>query len=239
MEEVSKVTTQRETRVEQIMDEVLEHKLREYESRLAWIETEVGITSKQLNDIRTSSETLKSDSQNLHGETLKRFVEFADKLEEISKEIKNIENALQDEGKTIETIREHEAEAVSNVRKWEKKIIINLKKKLNSRKTLDAVVKRLTSGKHKSKIETAVRNASNSTKARTALVNAVLNDRKLRAKLVNDVLAGTRGKLKRQKTTTTMANVAAKKVMKTIKPKVRKAAKSAAKKAVATEAHKV
>ncbi|MFH1247271.1 MAG: hypothetical protein V1644_02725, partial [Candidatus Micrarchaeota archaeon] len=61
-----------------------------------------------------------------------------------------------------------------------------------------------------------------------------INDKKLRARLVNDILAGTRGKMTREKVTTTVANAAAKKVMKTVKPKVRKAARTAAKKAVKT-----
>ncbi len=225
-------------RVEQLMDSVLEHKLKEYESRMALLESEVNLISKDLNELRAKDELMQGDNQNLHKETVRRFIEFADKLETIRREIHLIEENLHKEEGSIERIREHEYDAVSNVKKWEKKALTNLKKQLTAKKTLDAVLKKLLSGKSKGKFDKTIRLASTSTKVRTSLVNAVMNDKKLRAKLVNDVLAGTRGKMTREKVTTTMANVAAKKVMKTVKPKVRKAARTAARKAVKTEANK-
>lgn len=226
------------SRVEQLMDQVLEHKLNEYESRLGLMESEVKLISKELNELRAKTELVESDAQGVHKETLRRFVEFADKLDVIRREIAHVEENMHREEGAIEKIREHEADAVSNVKKWEKKIITNLKKQLTGKKTLATVTKKLLSGKHKGKLDTAVRTASTSTKVRSAVVNAVLKDKKLRAKLVADILAGTRGKMKREKVTTNVAKVAAKKVMKTVKPKVRKAAKVAAKKAVKTEAKK-
>ncbi|MDP3741984.1 MAG: hypothetical protein Q8R15_01580, partial [Candidatus Micrarchaeota archaeon] len=205
---------------------------------LALMESEDNLISKDLNELRAKQDLTQSDSQNLHRETVRRFIEFADKLETIRKEIQSIEQNLHKEEGAIERIREHEADAVSNVKKWEKKTIASVKKQLTAKKTLDAVLKKLLSGKNKGKLDKAIRTASTSTKVRTSLVNSVMNDKKLRAKLVNDVLVGTRGKMTREKVTTTMANAAAKKVMKTVKPKVRKAARTAARKAVKTEANK-
>ncbi len=236
METVQKFAVQRENRVEELMDKALEHKLNEYESRLGLMESEVNLLTKQLNELKATAEVVQSDSQNLHRETIKRFVEFAEKLGEIGKEVKLVEESLHSEEKAIERIREHEYEAVSNLKGWEKKALKRLKKQSPGKKTLDSLLKKLTSGKNKGKLEKAVRNASTSVKVRTALVNSVLNDKKLRAKLVKDVLAGTRGKMKREKVTTRVAKVAAKKVMKTMKPRMRKAAKAAAKKAVKTAA---
>lgn len=233
-----KETTQATNRVEQLMDSVMEHKLKEYESRLALMESEISLISKDLNELRAKDELMQGDNQNLHKETVRRFIEFADKLETIRKEIHSIEENLHKEEGAIERIAEHEADAVSNVKKWEKKTIGNLKKQLTAKKTLDAVLKKLLSGKNKGKLDKTIRLASTSTKVRISLVNAVMNDKKLRAKLVNDVLVGTRGKMTREKVTTNVAKAAAKKVMKTVKPKVRKAARTAARKAVKTEANK-
>ncbi len=233
-----KESTAATSRVEELMDSVLEHKLKEYESRMALLESEVNLISKDLNELRAKGELSSGDNQNLHKETVRRFIEFADKLETIRREIHSIEENLHKEEGSIERIRKHEADAVSNVKKWEKKALTNLKKQLNAKKTLDAVLKKLLSGKHKGKFDSTIRTASTSTKVRTSLVNAVMNDKKLRAKLVNDVLVGTRGKMTREKVTTTVAKAAAKKMMKTVKPKMRKAAKAAAVKAVKTEANK-
>lgn len=238
MEMPVKHETAKHSRVEELMDNVLEHKLNEYESRLGLIESEANLMSKEVNELRAKTEVMHGDSEHLNKETLNRLVEFSTKLDKIRSEISTVEQSLHGEEKAIERIREHEYDAVSNVKKWEKKTVAKIKKQLTSKKLLDAVLKKLVSGKNKNKLDKAIRTASTSTKVRTAVVNAVMNDKKLRAKLVNDVLAGTRGKMTREKVTTNVAKAAAKKVMKTVKPKVRKAAKAAAKKAVKTEANK-
>ena len=64
-------------------------------------------------------------------------------------------------------------EAVKNVKSWEKKTLSNLNKQVTAPKTMAAVLKKILSGKHKAKLDNAVKTASNSTKVRRAVVNAV------------------------------------------------------------------
>ncbi|MFH1247497.1 MAG: hypothetical protein V1644_03895, partial [Candidatus Micrarchaeota archaeon] len=109
-----KETNQITSRVEELMDSALEHKLKEYESRLALLESEINLMTKDLNSLRATEELVQGDSQNLHKETLRRFVEFADKLELIRKEVQEIEQNMHGEEKAIERIRENEYNAVSN-----------------------------------------------------------------------------------------------------------------------------
>ncbi len=239
MENMLKHAEERASRVEDLMDRALEHKLTEYENRLALIENELRQMMQTLNEAKATGEVTKHDSDNLHSETLRRFIEFGEKLGEIHREVKNVQEGLANEEKAVERIREEETTAISSVKSWEKKTLKNLNKRLVSKKTLDNVLKKLLSGKNKAKLDRVVRTASTSPKVRISLVNAVLNDKKLRARLVNDVLVGTRGKLKREKVTSKVAKAATKKLIENAKPGLKKAAKSAAKKAVKTEAAKV
>ena len=238
METELRHVVERENRVEELMDKIIEHKLNEYDSRVALVESEVNSLNKQLSELKATTDILQRDSQELHGETLKRFIEFAEKLGQISKEVSLIQESLHNEDKIVEKIREHEINAVSNLKSFEKKALKNLNRQLTSKKTLDNVLKKLLNGKNKAKLDRAIRTASTSPKVRTSLVNAVLNDKKLRSKLVNDVLVGTRGKLKREKVTSRVAKAATKKLIENAQTGLKKAAKSAAKKAVKTEAAK-
>ncbi len=232
MEVPLRQVTESHERVEELMDKVLEHKLNEYESRLALVESEVNLISKDLNELRVKTDSLESQGENLDGEVLKRLVEFTDKLDLIGQEVKSIENNLHQEEKAIARIREHEQDAVRSVKKWEKKAVQNLKRQLSAKKNLDVVLKKLLSGGNRKKLDNAVKTASTSAKVKSAVVNSVLKDKNLRAKLVREIATGTRGELKREHVTSKVARVAEKKVMKTVKTKVRKAAKAAAKKAV-------
>ncbi len=211
-------------RVEELMDKTLEHKLSEYESRLGLVESELRLISKDINESKAKTDVIESDANNLHRETLRRFVEFGDKLGQIARELASLKEELRSDEQAIERIHQHEEEAVSNVRKWEKKTVTSVKKQLSSKKTLDAVTKKLLSGKNKKRLDAEVRKAAREAKNKAALVQALLRDKKLRGKIVSELTKSARAKLRRERVTTKVAAKTASKIAK----RVRKAIKTAA-----------
>ncbi len=140
MEEMVQMVPTREmnskaSRVEELMDRILDAKLVEFEARL---------------------NKLESEESAARMETVKMFKEFGEKLDRIADELNGVEKALDSEKAVVSKIRKHEQDAVTNVRSWEKKSIANIKRQLKSKKFLKKVRGEIANRKLKESIVKAI-----------------------------------------------------------------------------------
>lgn len=139
MEEMVQMVPTREdskaSRVEELMDRILDAKLVEFEARLNKLESEDSATRM---------------------ETVKMFKEFGEKLDRIADELSGVEKALDSEKAVVNKIRKHEQDAVKNVRSWEKKSIVSVKRQLRSKKFLKTIRGEIANRKLKESIVKAI-----------------------------------------------------------------------------------